>query len=523
MKRKSFHMKSDENTCSPAFEIILSSMIWGLIVLFIIRASGTLAGVDAHYHIQIAEIMRQKASIIRDFPWAVCSTWKDSFYDKDLLFHIFLVPFTLLGKIAGAKFATVIIVCLIGLASGFLMRSAGLRGNIFTAMMFILFVSGPVFLGRLVLCRPHLFSILFMFVGLICVFRNCRKLLFFTAFTYSLTYAGAWQIFPAVLIFDIVRMRLGHEKLEIRKMFALWALAGILAGFVLNPYFPRNIEGAFMQCILVLKAKWLGTGTDSIAQATELAPMNINKFLTGYLLLFSVFIFTSCVIWKNRDSILRDWKLAGLFILSWIYFFPTLLSMRFAEYFVPVSSCFLSLYWLARTDFFQRRARIAIVLLILFILGSVSVVRLKEFFHRDGLQYAGATEWMNRNLNPGEIVFTGDWDDSPFLFYGAPDLRYLIFLEPFFMYADSPAKYRLWNKICYGKVSSTSVAINAEFGARAVFVPPDRPYLERKLELDPYARLVYFGPLCECIFLLDVPKEKLEEWNYAKSFFKGGR
>lgn len=501
-------------------EVLATSFLWSVAIYLILRGSGTIIDADGFYHIQISDIMRERMSIIRNFEWATCSTWTDSFYDKDLLFHIYLVPFTLLGKVAGAKLATVTAVFFIAVAIGYMLRDAGLKRHYFLTMMFILFASGPVFAGRLLLCRSLLFSIFFMVCGLICVFRGARWALLAVSFLYSLSYAGSWQIVPAVLIFDMVRLKIGGEEFKIRNFLVFWAFAGIAAGTLVNPYFPDNITGGFLQSVLVLKAKWLGTGSDQIIQASELSAMTLHKFLTGYLLIFSAFLYTSYKIFKDRGFIRGDWKLAGLFVLSAVYLFPTLMSMRFGEYFIPFSTSFLCVFWLCKTGFFERGTRRLAVFLIVLILALSSSFKLRKFFYADHIKYCGASEWMKKNLKPGEIVFTGDWDDASPLFYIAPELRYLVFLEPYFMYSYSPEKYRLWKKITFGKMNSTALAIWVEFGSRAVFVPPDRPYLERKLELDPYAKLVYFGTEGESVFILDVPRDKIEEWNYAKTFFK---
>ena len=513
-------MKEETKPYLLYVELLATSLLWSIAIYLILRGSGTVVDVDGFYHIQISDMMREKMAIIRNFEWATCSTWTNSFYDKDLLFHIYLAPFTLLGKVAGAKLATVTAVFFIALAMGFMLRCAGLKKHYFLAMMFILFASGPVFAGRLLLCRSILFSIFFMICGMICIFRGARWALLAVSFLYSLSYAGSWQIVPVVLIFDIVRMKIGGGELKVRNFLVFWAFMGIAAGTLVNPYFPDNIKGGFLQSVLVLKAKWLGTGSDQIIQASELSAMTMHKFLTGYLLVLSAFLYTSYKVLKEKKFVHEDWKLAGLFVLSIAYLVPTLMSMRFGEYFIPFSTSFLCVFWLSKTGFFEKEIRRLAVFLIVLILAMTSSFQLRKFLYSDHIRYCGAAEWMKKNLDAGEIVFTGDWDDAPPLFYTAPELRYLVFLEPYFMYSYSPEKYRLWKKITFGKMNSTALAIKAEFDSRAVFVPPDRPYLERKLELDPYAKLAYFGTEGETVFILDVPKDEIKEWNNAKNYFK---
>ena len=129
-------MKEETKPYLIYVELLATSLLWSIAIYLILRGSGTVVDVDGFYHIQISDMMREKMAIISNFEWATCSTWTNSFYDKDLLFHIYLAPFTLLGKVAGAKLATVTAVFFIALAMGFMLRCAGLKKHYFLAMMF---------------------------------------------------------------------------------------------------------------------------------------------------------------------------------------------------------------------------------------------------------------------------------------------------------------------------------------------------------------------------------------------------
>lgn len=507
----SFNQKSSNR--NPVLWVLFSALIWSICPIAVYIGNKALTCFDPYYHIKFAEIMRDKSLVIHDFPWATCSIWSDKFYDKDWLFHIFLVPFTYLGNANGVFAANVLTVFVIALAWGGLLYTAGMRRYIFLSMMFMLFCSGTIFPGRLVLCRSYLFSLFFLAAGIICVIREKRILLVILTILYSLSYSGCWQLLPVAFLFDMTKIFKNKEKIDFLKLTSFYVFIGLVIGILVNPYFPNNITGAFIQTVLVLKVKWFGVGGDKISQASELQPIDFGRIRTGFSLFLVAYGWTLFDFFKRKMFRKTDWVLNSLMFLSFIYLPATLMSMRFSEYLVPISASFMCLYWEKHSDFFSRPRRIIILFLILFIAGTASVYRLRTFFHRDEIPYASSAEWFNKNLERGEIIFHGDWDDSPMLFYSAPDFRYLVFLEPYFMYIHSMEKYLLWKKITDGKVMDTALMIYTEFGSNTVFVPPDRPRLQKKLLQDPHAKLVHFGPDGECVFTLKFTDGEIEEYR----------
>src|SRR3989338_2994379 len=64
-------------------------------------------GFDGYYHIKAADIIK-KEGFIKEFPWAKYTILSENYADIQLLFRIFLIPFTLLGLNLGAKIASVV-------------------------------------------------------------------------------------------------------------------------------------------------------------------------------------------------------------------------------------------------------------------------------------------------------------------------------------------------------------------------------------------------------------------------------
>ena len=522
-----------------ASQLIAISFFWMIVATMVIFNTLSLPGYDAFYNVRIAEIMSEGNWTIAEFPWTTCSIWHDSYFDKEWFFHVYLIPFVILfGKVQGGKIATMVAVFFIALAWGVLLKCLGLKKHLFSAMLFMLFSTGYVFLGRIVLCRSLLFSLIFLPLAITCAIRKKRMLLLLTVYFYTLAYVGAWQVLPIIMIFDAFSFKKDLAWREsLKKMMFPWVVAGLLAGVILNPYFPVNIKGIFIQTILVLKAKWFGVGGGKILQASELAPLGLKRIL-WHLPLFIIYGFTVNSMWKNRTIKEVRRPVGVFFILTSLYLVLTIFSQRFIEYLAPFSAVFIFLYWSefplknmlkssvpensesdAKFHFTSQQLNIILILALL-IFGTVSTIMLHKNFYRDHLFYEKSANWLNKSVEKNSIIFTGDWDMGAVLFCNAPEFRYLVMLEPYFMYAYSPEKYFLWNKICSGKLTDPSVTIVKEFNSKIVFVPHDRPVLLKKLQQDKNAQLEFEGETGESIFSLHVSENDLQKAETLKKWIK---
>ena len=527
---KSFNFKTSE--------IIFASLVWMFAVTAVIFNTLSLPGYDAYYNVRISEIMLKGNWVISDFPWTTCSIWTNSYFDKEWFFHVYLIPFIVLfGKIQGAKIATLTAVFFVAASWGILLKCLGLKKYIFNALLFMVFASGYLFLGRLVLCRSLLFSLLFLPLAIAAAITHKRLLLVIIVYLYTIAYVGAWQVLPIVIIFDAFEIGNRSEwRSDLKKMMFPWVIIGLIAGVVVNPYFPANIEGIFIQTILVLKAKWFGIGDGQIMQASELAPIGAKRILWHFPI-FIIFAFTTRSMWKNRSFTELRRPAGVFFILTCLYFILTVFSQRFIEYLVPFLTVFIFLYWYefplknlipngsdkekTSVKFHISTRNFNIILIVLLLIsGVVSTIMLNKNFYRDHLFYEDSAKWLQKNVEKDSIIFTGDWDMGAVLFCNAPEYRYLVMLEPYFMYAYSPEKYFLWNKICNGKITQPSISIVNEFDSSIVFVPHDRQALFRKLQQDKYAELKFEGKTGESIFQLNVPESELEKANRMKKWIE---
>ena len=534
-------------------KIFAAALCWTLVIYFFIWHLNYFIGVDAYYHIKIAEIMRDHGLVLNGFPWADCSIWRDNFFDKDWLFHIYLIPFTLFGKLLGGKLAILTAVFLICFSWGVLLKSLKIK-HIFLSLIIMLSCYG--FYSRLFMCRGHLLSIAFFPLCLACIIKRKQILLFLLTLIYSLAYAGSWQILPLAILFDLLTLVMRKEEFFLKKSVALPVLLGIIISIFINPYFPNNVNGLIIQNFFVLKTKWFGNGNVIINLGREFNPLTSRKLYTWYLL-FIILLFVTIgnffKDWKEKD---KNTIYFGLLII--FYFLLSVISVKFTDYSVPIGFAFIALFWdkwlsdkeyrsrrnipkgidsyplhrlfrirfkclsFRKNNLFQYKLIVYCLYCFLFIFIFLTV---KNYSNRDAEYqrplYSGATEWLRHNLspptysemNPQQIVFTGGWDDAPMLFYGAPHYKYLVFLDPCFMYAFSSDKYLKWQRIVEGKTLYPAMEIHKEFNADLVFLSRRRKGLAEMLEQSPYAKLCYTGENGEKIFKISIGEKQLKDFE----------
>jgi hypothetical protein len=164
---------------------------------------------------------------------------------------------------------------------------------------------------------------------------------------------------------------------------------------------------------------------------------------------------------------------------------------------------------------------IATFILIIIPVGLISINMLFKNFYKSELFYKKSSKWLTNNIRDGQIIFTTSWNDSSVLFFQAPQLRYLVMLEPYFMYAYSPHKFTVWQKISLGKVNNPSLLIKSEFDSSVVFVSHNMQALKHKLLQDPYAELQYESKdTGESIFTLSIPLQALEKFRKIQELVK---
>ena len=67
------------------------------------------------------------------------------------------------------------------------------------------------------------------------------------------------------------------------------------------------------------------------------------------------------------------------------------------------------------------------------------------------------------------MIFNTDWDDFPMLYYYNPNNRYIVGLDPTYLYDSDRQLWKLYERITLGNESDPAPIIRERFGAEYVF------------------------------------------------------
>ena len=459
-------------------------------------ASTHLCGTDPYYHIKFAYLTRTQG-IIHDFHWSQFSLWKDHFFDKEFLYHLYLSLFTYGDLIQGAKWATLTIGC--GIFTSFFVVLRLNRVRYRWLWWVLLLSSGGYLLFRINVCRPQTLSVLLLIVGLHFLINERYWIVGLLSFVYSLSYTGHYQYVGLSLIYLVV---IGlKERRWPWRVFA-WAAGGMVLGWVIHPNFPNNIQGFFVQNIMVIFHQL--RQTVDLHMGGELNPMTtrslINVCSASLIPLWLIFTI----------SLTRPFKLSGrslfFFAASTVYLVLTLITKRFGEYWVPVMGLFAAFYfnetpeeltlghWWRhhRWAFWTTLAVLAVGLPVLFVRSHWDTYR--QLDRCGESRYAPSAQWVDGNIPPGETVLTCDWDDAPHLFFHAHRQNYTVFLDPTFMYFWKPKLWERWDKLTHAKDPRPLDTLLNYFGVRYVYCTGDFRAFRQQLHRTPGATLIYPRP-----------------------------
>jgi hypothetical protein len=516
---------------------------------------------DAYFHVQLAAALRERGLWLQTFPWATESIWCDGWFDKEWLFHVLLASLLSLGRIAAAKLLVVLGNLLVILGLWTCCRALRLSARA-TAFWLILlpWCAWGIFWVRLVVCRPQVFSIALLFLALAAMLRRQHLWLGLLSLLYAWLYTGHWQLLGLVALYDVAHAFLDEDGRRRPVVDTCWPLllaaaTGMLLGEVLHPHFPRNLYGLFVQNVLVLADAWVREPASF--RPAELQPAGWQILRLAGPICFGLALAALHVL-RGRARLSRDILLFACYSLG--YLVLAVKSFRFLEYFVPVAVVFLAVFFarhplprrlrerpfcvaalgllvlgvgaLANYGEMNLFAVLLPVLVLLFIVGAWPGLRLRlnplvpafglafvayaglgyrEYYVRYNIQqaaksggqvsHAAVGVWLNENLPPGAVVFSTDWAANAILWYHAPDLRYLVFLDPLFMRQHSPERFDLWDQIRRGQHPDPTTAIRDRFGAAVVFLTTADTTLEGQL-VAAGAQPVSAGPAGEKVYRL---------------------
>lgn len=469
-------------------------LLFASILGFIQYSISGLAGNDGYYHAKMGLLVRQQG--LKPTPPQLPLTILNeaSFYDHHLLYHLYLALFAktdpaLDGGLAltrQVKAATVILSALAFVAVWWLLRGQGVRWAAWWALA--LLALSEAFLYRLSLPRVQAASLLVLVVGLHWLFHARYRLLLPLGFVYVWLY----NAFPLLLVLSgvyfiavaLVRRRLVWPAV-------VYPAAGILAGLLINPYFPRHIT--FIGQHLLLKL-WDAAATPV---GSEWYPYDTWTLVQNSGMALGLFVLTLVLLnWRNKRM---DAHELTLFFMTAVCGLMLFRARRFIEYFPPFVLMFaalslssLAIRWPQKWSAYQRWVPLGFFLLLL--LPTIFTLKAAKTSMTESMpanHYAAAALWLGAYSEPGSMVFQTDWDDFTRLFFYDSDNAYTVGLDPTYMSLYDQALYAEWVQITRGDVLRPSAAIRDRFHAAYVFSDLEHEAFLQQAAVDPGLQEVY--------------------------------
>lgn len=504
----------------------LAVFIFSLFYLGYIQWSPYIADPDSFYHIKLS-ILISKLGIIYNFPYLPFTVLKNIFIDHHLLYHVFLIPFTtLLPPIIGAKISQVLLASILVVVFYWLLKKLGVKWPIFFTLALL---TCSTFIFRISLIKAQPTSLIILFIGLFLIFKRKYLLLALISFIYVWTYGG-WIFLPAfcaIFVFvdcldygqktlpsllSIVKksQAILFIKTFFQRLFSRQSLSlliscglGVLAGLIINPYFPKNIQFYWIQIFQIP----FSAGS-KIALGTEWHSMSQYNFIVSLFLPIIIICLSSALIFIYRPKLETNSKF--LLLISTIFIFATIKSQRNVEYLAPILiiTSAMILTQIFKNEKFQEDLNIVkkyislniklnFILLVLAVsflsyicVTAVSVKKSSSIKKSDRFELA--SKYIASNSNPGDIIYHSSWDEFPPLFYFNDQARYISGLDPTFMYLNDKDLYQKTDDILFGKRSEEVYdIIKNDFKARFVFTIPKWTKFITSLDKDPRFQKVY--------------------------------
>ena len=400
--------------------------------------SKIIGGDDGHFHIQFSRQIFEHG-IPHALPQLHDTIYRDAYRDPHLLFHLLLIPFSLLpDKLLGAKLAAATFATLAALV--FWWALIRLRANT-PWLWLLLFVAGSGgFLFRLQMPRAQSLALALTLITIVALLERRLGLLFLVGFLHVWLYDAFWILLVIALVYCEV------------KPF-LFLMAGLAAGSVVNPYFPgnfvsyfQNFERALLSVFetVPLPAEWYSVDPWSFVAT------NAPILFVGVGLLIGL---TLC---KQSKENKRESVFLG--IIALIYLVLACSAQRFIEYLPPIALLFFASlqkkFWPQLTHPIKTTMT-ATALVVSLGAGGLYAANFSLTNQPDETYncYLKAGLWMEKHIPKNELIFTTDWDDFPILYMQAPQLRFLVGLDPRWMLEYNRNLYALYRDITQGKIA----------------------------------------------------------------------
>ncbi len=489
---------------------------------------------DGYYHIRWSTLLWESLSSgggLPAFNWLPLTVLNPTHYnDHHFLFHLAQIPFlwffepVMAAKVAAVVFGTLAIFSVYWLLYRY-------EVDYLLVWFAAILTCANMFYYRMNMAKAPPLTIVFTVAGIYFLFERKYIWLLPLMFAFVWTYSLFPLLWIAAMIWTII-IAWNERRFEWRPV--AYTTAGMIAGNIINPYFPSNLYLFWEHAYTKIKV-----GSDfAVAVGGEWYPYTGMELLTHFPVAMLAMLL-GYIFFMPRGGKLPE-KATFLLMFVSILLAAQFRSKRFAEYFPPFAVLFFAFSLQAfrkpqvaeLPDDFKRELEpfldagkparrdtwgiireasawtIGIVLAIYFLFNMIG-------FHRWGIEQEGLAEtiagneanekyrdamaWATgidangkENMPAGERIFNANWDDFPKLFFFNQKHSYVYGLDPNYLYSQNPDLYKLLLDITSGKTDDAGPIIREKFGANYVFTDAkENDEMVAKLLASGWADIVY--------------------------------
>ncbi|MBI4237396.1 MAG: hypothetical protein HY696_03125 [Deltaproteobacteria bacterium] len=457
-------------------------------------ATARLIGNDGHFHIQLSRSLLERG-IPRQLPELAYTIWGEAYRDHHWLFHVASIPFALLPDIrVGAKLEAACFAALAALV--FCWALTQLQARMRWCWVLLFCAGASDFLFRMQMARGLSLATAILLIVVVALLRQRYWLLFVAV------WVNVW-LYDSFLLVGLVT---GLWWFSVRCTQDRWdwiglrsIVAGFLCGSILNPYFPENFASYFFN----LRRSLAPLG--SIPISAEWHPANAWDMIVGScpLVVTGLVLLVASTLVRKRNAEQSGTERVFLLLLGIAFVGLFARYRRMVDFAVPILLLGLAAYhrlvW-ERCSVVGRRRLSGLIAVVAVSGAGMVATRFCATNQPDEKYqcYLRAGEWLDRHLPAGALIFPTDWDDFPVLYFRAPQLRYVVGLDPYFMQRYDAALYQEYVAITRGEAAGPyAPRIVQAFRAHYVFTDTDehQPFL-RQFDREPGVYRVFNEPLC---------------------------
>ena len=455
---------------------------------------------DSYLHLAVARLFAEHG-LVSGLPWARFSALGAHYGDKELLFHILLMPFAAFGDPErNGAYALALLCSAIALSLAWLGRAA--QGRLGPFLSLLVFAGSGSFVLRALRLRPELLSLLVLLWAVWAIARARHLVAGLLSALFALSHTAFHSLIGLAFAF-LVWQRWTSGRWEWRPLASVVVGCGL--GVLVHPSFPDNLRIFWIQNVEFFRHKAaLDVGGEFQAYSTSNLLLLDGAWLLGLGALWLARAPAADVGDVAQQSLAR--RMASLCWIAALAFGWLFLQMgRFATLAIPFATLGFAFELRARGLVVSERVRlggtralpsrgvlVAIALLALASgLGTAYANwRLASALDRDQSVELRA---LAAQLPPGARV-AANWDDAEQYAFFAPQARYLNLLDPVFMAVAEPARHGAWMRVLRGEEPDPAHVLARELDSEYLaFNAASHTELQGRLAFDPRFEQLHRG------------------------------